>query len=57
MENKNQEVLLRVENLCQYFKQTKAVDGVSFDIKKGEICPLFCKAQGGGATDPARSTC
>ena len=36
MEAKNQEVLLRVENLCQYFGPTKAVDGVSFDIKKGE---------------------
>ena len=32
MEAKNQEVLLRVENLCQYFGPTKAVDGVSFDI-------------------------
>ena len=35
------EVLLRVEHLCQYFKinhkhTTKAVDDVSFDIKKGE---------------------
>ena len=32
-----QEVLLRVEHLCQYFKSTKAVDDVSFDIKKGEV--------------------
>ena len=35
MEN-NQEVLLRVEHLCQYFKsgtyENKAVDDVSFDI-------------------------
>ena len=40
----NQEVLLRVENLCQYFKsgkyENKAVDNVSFDIKKGEVFGL-----------------
>ena len=29
----NKEVLLRVENLCQYFGPVKAVDNVSFDIK------------------------
>ena len=26
MENKNQETLLRVDHLCQYFGATKAVD-------------------------------
>ena len=40
----NQETLLRVEHLCQYFKAgdfvTKAVDDVSFDIKKGEVFGL-----------------
>ena len=29
MENKNQETLLRVDHLCQYFGATKAVDDVS----------------------------
>ena len=40
----NQEPLLKVEHLCQYFKAgnfvTKAVDDVSFDIKKGEVFGL-----------------
>ena len=39
MENNN-EVLLKVDHLCQYFrmgrKDLKAVDDVSFEIKKGE---------------------
>ena len=30
-----QDTLLRVEHLCQYFGPTKAVDDVSFDIKRG----------------------
>ncbi len=37
----NKEVLLKVENLCQYFKVAKrefrAVDDVSFEIYKGEV--------------------
>ena len=32
-----QDTLLRVEHLCQYFGPTKAVDDVSFDIKRGEV--------------------
>ena len=43
MENNN-EVLLKVEHLCQYFKmgkkQLKAVDDVNFEIKKGEVFGL-----------------
>ena len=35
------EVLLKVEHLCQYFKNVKAVDDVSFDIKKGEAVGLI----------------
>lgn len=54
MEDKNQEVLLRVENLCQYFGTTKAVDGVSFDIKKGEVFGLVGES-GCGKTTTGRS--
>ena len=43
MENNN-EVLLKVDHLCQYFKmgrsELKAVDDVSFEIKKGEVFGL-----------------
>ena len=43
MENNN-EVLLKVDHLCQYFrmghKDLKAVDDVSFEIKKGEAFGL-----------------
>ena len=39
-EVKNSEVLLQVEHLCQYFGRTKAVDDVSFDVKKGEVFGL-----------------
>ena len=53
MEN-NQEVLLRVENLCQYFGFTKAVDDVSFDIKKGEVFGLVGES-GCGKTTTGRS--
>ena len=52
MENK--EVLLRVENLCQYFGPVKAVDDVSFDIKKGEVFGLVGES-GCGKTTTGRS--
>ncbi len=58
MQNKlaqnEQEVLLRVENLCQYFGSTKAVDNVSFDIKKGEVFGLVGES-GCGKTTTGRS--
>ncbi len=54
MENNNQEVLLRVENLCQYFGFTKAVDNVSFDVKKGEVFGLVGES-GCGKTTTGRS--
>lgn len=58
MEKHNDEVLLRVEHLCQYFKmgkkELKAVDDVSFDIKKGEVFGLVGES-GCGKTTTGRS--
>ena len=53
------EVLLRVENLCQYFRLdartvNKAVDNVSFDIHKGEVFGLVGES-GCGKTTTGRS--
>ena len=53
------EVLLRVENLCQYFKLdantvNKAVDNVSFNIHKGEVFGLVGES-GCGKTTTGRS--
>ena len=57
MEN-NSEVLLKVEHLCQYFrlgrKDLKAVDDVSFEIKKGESFGLVGES-GCGKTTTGRS--
>ncbi len=50
----NREVLLRVENLCQYFGPVKAVDNVSFAIKKGEVFGLVGES-GCGKTTTGRS--
>ena len=55
----NNDVLLRVEHLCQYFKMapgvyTKAVDDVSFDIKRGEVFGLVGES-GCGKTTTGRS--
>ena len=50
----NEEVLLKVENLRQYFGSTKAVDNVSFDIKKGEVFGLVGES-GCGKTTTGRS--
>lgn len=58
-ENLNEkETLLRVEHLCQYFKlgqsTLKAVNDVSFDIKKGEVFGLVGES-GCGKTTTGRS--
>ncbi|MBQ3792578.1 MAG: ATP-binding cassette domain-containing protein [Clostridia bacterium] len=54
----NSEVLLRVDHLCQYFKmghaELKAVDDVSFVIKKGEVFGLVGES-GCGKTTTGRS--
>ena len=57
MENNN-EVLLKVEHLCQYFrlgrKDLKAVDDVSFEVRKGETFGLVGES-GCGKTTTGRS--
>ena len=57
MENNN-EVLLQVDHLCQYFrlgrKDLKAVDNVTFDIKKGEAFGLVGES-GCGKTTTGRT--
>lgn len=54
----NEEVLLSIEHLCQYFrlnhKDFKAVDDVSFNIKKGEVFGLVGES-GCGKTTTGRS--
>ncbi len=55
MSNANErETLLKVEHLCQYFGPVKAVDDVSFDIKKGEVFGLVGES-GCGKTTTGRS--
>ena len=57
MQNNN-EVLLQVEHLCQYFKmeggELKAVDDVNFEIHKGEVFGLVGES-GCGKTTTGRS--
>ncbi len=53
-EIKKGDVLLHVEHLCQYFGSNKAVDDVSFDIKKGEVFGLVGES-GCGKTTTGRS--
>ncbi len=48
------EVLLRVEHLSQHFGHLKAVDDVSFDVKRGEVFGLVGES-GCGKTTTGRS--
>ena len=54
----NNEVLLKVEHLCQYFRMGnrdfKAVDDVSFEVRKGEVFGLVGES-GCGKTTTGRS--
>ncbi len=54
----NAETLLKVENLCQYFKlgrgELKAVNNVNFEIKKGEVFGLVGES-GCGKTTTGRT--
>ena len=56
--DKNNEVLLKVDHLCQYFrlgrKDLKAVDDVSFEIRRGETFGLVGES-GCGKTTTGRS--
>ena len=48
------ETLLKVENLCEYFGGLKAVDNVSFEVKKGEVFGLVGES-GCGKTTTGRT--
>ena len=58
MPENNNEVLLKVENLCQFFKmgkgELKAVNNVSFEVKKGEVFGLVGES-GCGKTTTGRT--
>ena len=54
LQRNNGEVLLKVEHLCQYFGRNKAVDDVSFEVKKGEVFGLVGES-GCGKTTTGRS--
>ncbi len=58
MEFNNAETLIKVENLCQFFKlgtsELKAVNNVSFEIKKGEVFGLVGES-GCGKTTTGRT--
>ena len=48
--SEKQEVLLRVDHLCQYFGDNRAVDDVSFEIYRGEVFGLVGESGCGKTT-------
>ena len=56
--NNKEEALLKIDHLCQYFRmgqsELKAVDDVSFEVKKGEVFGLVGES-GCGKTTTGRS--
>ena len=34
---KMDDVILKVKNICKYYPGVKALDGVTFDVKRGEV--------------------
>ena len=54
MATNNNEVLLKVDHLCQYFGFNKAVDDVSFEVHKGEVFGLVGES-GCGKTTTGRT--
>lgn len=50
----SEDALLKVDHLCQYFGANKAVDDVSFEVKKGEVFGLVGES-GCGKTTTGRS--
>lgn len=41
------DVILRVKNICKYYPGVKALDGVTFDVKRGEVHAI-CGENGAG---------
>ena len=46
----SQETLLKVEHLCQYFKENKAVDDVSFSLENRKIFVIVGESGSGKTT-------
>ena len=50
-----EEIIVEIKDLKKHFAQVKAVDGISFEIKKGEIFG-FLGPNGAGKTTTNRIT-
>ncbi|MFR8564199.1 MAG: ATP-binding cassette domain-containing protein [Blautia sp.] len=44
---KMDDVILKVKNICKYYPGVKALDGVTFDVKRGEVHAI-CGENGAG---------